>query len=89
MRQSGAQVTLISRAPTPGTLIVSTGEDDVRVFLNNREYSRRTQGGQLRIPFAGTVSVRVFKDGFEDPPERTTEVKNGGELLLEFRMLPR
>ena len=33
-----------------GTLIVSTGQDDVRVFLNDKEYRRRTQRGELRIP---------------------------------------
>ena len=33
-----------------GTLIVSTGENLARVFLNNKEYPSRTQNGQLRIP---------------------------------------
>ena len=36
-----------------GTLIVSTGENNARVFVNNKEYPRRTQNGQLRIQTIG------------------------------------
>ena len=71
-----------------GTLIVSTGEDDVHVFLNNKEYARKTQRGQVRIPAIGTVSVRVAKDGFEAAPAQSAEVKKGAELRLEFKMQP-
>ena len=69
-----------------GTLIVSTGEDDVRVFLNNKEYPRHTQRGQLRIQTLGNLSVRVMKDGFESPPPQTAEVKKGAETRLEFKL---
>ena len=69
-----------------GTLIVSTGEDDVRVFLNNREYPRRTQRGQIRIQTIGPVNVRVAKDGFNAPPAQTAEVKKGAETRLEFKL---
>ena len=71
-----------------GTLIVSTGEDDVHVFLNNKEYARRTQRGQVRIPAIGTVSVRIAKDGFEAAPAQSAEVKKGAEVRLEFKMQP-
>ena len=67
-----------------GTLIVSTGEDDVRVFLNGKEYRRRTQRGQLRIPVLGKVAVRVAKSGFQNEPAQTVEVKKGAELRLKF-----
>ncbi|HXP83483.1 MAG TPA: PEGA domain-containing protein [Bryobacteraceae bacterium] len=69
-----------------GTLIVSAGEDNVRVFVNNKEYPRRTQRGQLRIQTIGPVSVRVAKDGFETLAAQTGEVKKGAELRLEFKM---
>jgi hypothetical protein len=69
-----------------GTLIVSTGEDDVHVFLNNKEYARKTQRGQVRIPAIGTVSVRIAKDGFEAAPPQSAEVKKGAEVRLEFKM---
>jgi hypothetical protein len=69
-----------------GTLIVSTGEDDVHVFINNKEQPRRTQRGQMRIQTLGPVSVRVAKDGFDAPPVQTADVKKGGEARLEFTL---
>jgi PEGA domain len=69
-----------------GTLVVSTGEDDVRVFLNNKEYPRRTQRGQIRIQTIGPVQVRVAKDGFDAPPVQSAEVKKGAETRLEFKL---
>jgi hypothetical protein len=67
-----------------GTLIVSTGLDDVRVFLNDREYRRRTQRGQLRIQTLGKVTVRAAKAGYLDEPPQTVEVKKGAEVRLQF-----
>lgn len=69
-----------------GTLIVSTGEDDVHVFLNNKDVGRRTQRGQLRIQTLGAVLVRVAKDGFDSPPVQTADVKKGAETRLEFKL---
>ncbi|MDP9113190.1 MAG: PEGA domain-containing protein [Acidobacteriota bacterium] len=71
-----------------GTLIISTAEDNVRVFLNGKEYPRKTQKGQLRIPALGSVNVRVAKDGFEITGTQTAEVKKGSETRLEFKMQP-
>lgn len=71
-----------------GTLIVSTGENNARVFLNNKEYTRRTENGQLRIQTIGPVEVRVQKAGFEDSPAQTAQVKKGSEVRLEFKMKP-
>ena len=69
-----------------GTLIVSTGEDDVKVFLNDKEYRRRTPHGQVRIQTIGNVNVRVAKDGFQNEPAQTAEVKKGAEVRLEFKL---
>ena len=71
-----------------GTLIVSTGENLARVYLNNKEYPRRTQKGQLRIQTIGPVEVRVAKAGFENSPAQTAVVKKGSEVRLEFKMKP-
>jgi hypothetical protein len=71
-----------------GTLIISTAEDNVRVFLNGKEYGKKTQHGQLRIPAIGNVSVRVSKDGFELTGVQTADVKKGSEVRLEFKMQP-
>ncbi len=69
-----------------GTLIVSTGEEDVRVFVNEKEYRRKTQRGQVRIPAIGKVNVRVAKDGFLPVAAQTAEVKKGAEVRLEFKL---
>lgn len=69
-----------------GTLIVSTGEDDVHVFVNNKDVGRRTQRGQVRIQTLGPVSVRVSKDGFDAPSAQTADVKKGAETRLEFKL---
>lgn len=71
-----------------GTLIVSTGEDDAQVFINNKEIARKTQHGQLRVQTIGPVNVRVAKNGFETVAPQTTEVKKGSEVRLEFKMQP-
>jgi hypothetical protein len=71
-----------------GTLIVSTGQDGVRVFLNDKEYRRSTQRGQLRVQILGKVTVRVAKSGFQDLPAQTVEVKKGAELRVQFDMQP-
>ena len=71
-----------------GTLIVSTGQDDVRVFLNDKEYRSRTQRGQLRLQTLGKVTVRVAKSGFQEEPAQTAEVKKGAEVRLQFDLKP-
>jgi hypothetical protein len=71
-----------------GTLIVSTGQNDVRVFLNDKEYRRRTQRGQLRVQTLGKVTVRVAKSGFQDEPAQTVEVKKGAEVRLQYNLKP-
>jgi outer membrane biosynthesis protein TonB len=72
-----------------GTLIVSTGgEDGVRVFLNDKEYRQRTQRGQVRIQTIGKAAVRIAKDGYQNEPVQTAEIKKGAEVRLEFKLRP-
>ncbi len=71
-----------------GTLIVSTGQDDVRVFLNDKEYRRHTQRGELRVPMLGKFSVRVAKNGFQDEPAKIVELKKGAEVRVQFNLKP-
>ena len=71
-----------------GTLIVATGLDDVRVFLNDKEYRRRTQRGQLRVQALGKVTVRVAKSGYRDEPAQSVEVKKGADARLQFDLKP-
>jgi len=53
-----------------GTLIVSTGQDGVRVFLNGKEYRRLTSHGQLRVPILGKVAVRVARVASRTSPSK-------------------
>jgi len=70
-----------------GTLLVVTGEDDVRVFVNNKEQKKHTARGQLRIPTPpGKVQVRVYKDGFNTPPTQMVDVVKGADARVEFQM---
>ncbi len=73
-----------------GTLVVSTGEDDVTVFLNGKPASRHTKKGRLRLPNLPlqTYSVRVAKEGFEDSPEQVVEIRKDAESRLEFTLKP-
>jgi hypothetical protein len=76
--------------PAPGdlgTLLVVTGEDDVRVFVNNKEQKPHTSHGQLRIPtLPGKVSVRVYKDGFNTPATQNADVQKGANVKVEFQL---
>ena len=69
-----------------GTLIVSTGEDGVKVYVNDKEQRRKTVKGQVRLQTIGNVSVRVAKDGFQSEAAQTAEVKKGAEVRLEFKL---
>ncbi|HEV1286597.1 MAG TPA: PEGA domain-containing protein [Bryobacteraceae bacterium] len=70
-----------------GTLLVVTGEDNVRVFVNNKEQKKQTARGQLRVPtLPGKVQVRVFKDGFNTPPTQTIDVVKGADARVEFQL---
>ncbi|MBS1875870.1 MAG: PEGA domain-containing protein [Acidobacteria bacterium] len=71
-----------------GTLVVSTGEDDVTVWVNGREYRRKTRRGELRVQTVGPAAVHVAKPGFQTEPEQRVEVKKGEEVKVAFRLKP-
>jgi hypothetical protein len=72
-----------------GTLVIGTGEDNVRVYLNDQPDKQTTQHGMVRIPVAvGRYSVRVEKEGFRSPGTQTVDVKKGEDRPLAFRLAP-
>jgi eukaryotic-like serine/threonine-protein kinase len=73
-----------------GSLLVITGQDKSRVFLNGKTIEQQTQGGQLRIPNleAKSYSVRVVKNGFQDVPEQTIRIRKGEQAKLIFNLQP-
>jgi hypothetical protein len=73
-----------------GTLVVVTGQDKSRVFLNGKALPQLTQGGQLRIANLEPkeYTVRVAKDGFQDVPEQKVRIRKGEQGKLVFGLLP-
>jgi hypothetical protein len=73
-----------------GTLVVVTGQDKSRVFLNGKALPQQTQGGQLRIANLEPkdYSVRVEKSGYQDAPEQKIRIRKGEQGRLVFGLLP-
>ena len=73
-----------------GTLVVVTGQDKSRVFLNGKVLPQQTAGGQLRIANLEPKEyvVRVFKPGFEDAPDQKIRIRKGEQGRLVFGLLP-
>jgi hypothetical protein len=69
-----------------GTLLITTGQDDVRVFVNDREQKQATKKGELRVQTIGKVTVRVEKAGFEATAAQTATVVKGEAAKLTFAM---
>ncbi len=73
-----------------GTLLVVTGQDKSRVFLNGKALPQLTERGQLRIANLEPkeYAVRVAKDGFQDVPEQKIRIRRGDQGKLVFGLLP-
>ncbi len=73
-----------------GTLVIVTGEDDVQVLVDGRQYRRRTRRGQLRIPNLDVrgYSILAKKEGFEPASPVRVEIRKGEETKIEFHLTP-
>ena len=73
-----------------GALVVVTGEENAKVFLNGKLQQQLTQGGQLRIPNLELKEyvVRVSKSGFQDAPEQKIRLREGEQPKLIFNLQP-
>ena len=73
-----------------GTLVVVTGQDKSRVFLNGKALPQETQGGQLRIANLEPKEyvVRVTKPGYQDAPDQKIRIRKGEQGRLVFGLLP-
>jgi serine/threonine-protein kinase len=73
-----------------GTLVVVTGQDKAKVFLNGKPQQQLTEGGQLRIPNLELkeYDVRVSKTGFQDAPEQKIRLRKGEQGKLTFNLQP-
>lgn len=84
--QGSALTVFLQTDQNIGTLVIATGQDGVRVFLNDKESTRRTQRGELRLQTIGRVNVRVAKEGFEEVAPQVATVEKGAETKLTFAM---
>ncbi len=84
-----ALTTFVESGQNVGTLVVVTGQDKSRVFLNGKALPQQTQGGQLRIANLDPreYRVRVEKDGFQDAPEQKVRIRKGEQGRLVFGLL--
>jgi hypothetical protein len=73
-----------------GTLVVITGQDKAKVFLNGKLQPQASQGGQLRIPNLELKDyvVRVSKSGFQDLPEQKIHIRKGEQAKVIFNLQP-
>jgi hypothetical protein len=74
-----------------GTLLILTGQDKAKVFLNDKPVSQLTSTyGQLRISNLDPKDyvVRVSKSGFQDAPEQKTHIRKGEQAKLIFDLQP-
>jgi serine/threonine-protein kinase len=73
-----------------GTLVVVTGQDKAKVFLNGKLQPQPTRGGQLRIPNLELKDyvVRVSKSGFQDLPEQKIRIRKGEQAKVIFNLQP-
>jgi tetratricopeptide (TPR) repeat protein len=83
--------TFLESGQNLGTLVVVTGQDKAKVFLNGKLQQQLTQGGQLRIPNLELKDyvVRVSKSGFQDLPEQKIRVRKGeGKVVFNLQPIP-
>ena len=73
-----------------GALLVVTGQDGARVFLNGKLQRQLTQSGLLRLPNLEPKDyvVQVTKNGFQDPPAQKIRIRKSEEARLDFNLQP-
>jgi serine/threonine protein kinase len=72
-----------------GTLVIQTGEDNVKVLIDGRPYHRLTEHGGLRIPLdVGRHAISVAKDGFRTSSEQTVDLAKRDEKQVSFVLTP-
>ena len=72
-----------------GTLVVETGQDGAKVYINGRQFHRLTEHGLVRIPSnVGRYEIRVEKDGFRPAPPQTVDLAKSEEKQMTFVLPP-
>ena len=86
------QIQLYSDRNVGSLLVLTGGQDDVQVEVDGKPIKKKSKNGQLRISNLSVKqhSIRVLKQGFQDEPPQTADVKKGEEakLVFQLRSLP-
>ena len=72
--------------------VFTPGLEDVQVDVDGKPYKLRhkTKNGRFSIPNLTVKqhTIRVHKDGFQEEPAKTVDIKKGEEAKLEFQLRP-
>lgn len=86
------EVRLDSDRNVGSLLVLTPGLDDVQVDVDGKPYKlkKKSKSGQVRIPSLSVKqhTIRVHKDGFQEEPPQTVDIKKGEEAKLEFHLRP-
>jgi serine/threonine protein kinase len=71
-----------------GSIVISTGLPDFRVFIDGVAYTRKIRDGSMFIGSlpAKSYKVRVAADGYQPGAEQVLEVKKGGLVKQAFAL---
>lgn len=81
--------TFLESGQNIGTLVVVTGQDNAKVFLDGKQVGT-SAGGVLRIPGLEPKdhSIRVSKSGFQELPDQRVRIRKGEQSKLVFNLQP-
>jgi serine/threonine-protein kinase len=82
--------TFLETGQNLGSLVVITGQDKAKVFLDGKLQPYLTQGGKLRIPNLELKEyvVRVSESGFQDLAEQKIRIRKGEQAKVIFNLQP-
>jgi serine/threonine protein kinase len=82
--------TFLQSGQNIGTVLIVTGQEKAKVFLNGKLQESTAANGQLRIANLAPkdYTVKVFKSGFQDLPEQQVHLRRGQQSKLTFNLQP-
>jgi serine/threonine protein kinase len=81
---------LVQNQRAVGTLLITTGEDDVQITIDGKPVRGATRRGQMRIPNLPPkqYTIAASKEGFQPVPEQRVTINKGDEAKVAFKMTP-
>ena len=82
--------TFLQSGQNIGTILIVTGQEKAKVFLNGKLQAPTAANGQLRIANLAPkdYTIKVFKGGFQDLPEQQVHLRKGQQNKLTFNLQP-